>query len=467
MAYEMSGDFLWGGSTSSFQFEGGADEGGKGKSVYQQEGLPLDVSQASDFYHHWREDIELLAEMNFTAFRMSIAWTRIFPNGDDAEPNRDGIRFYRDVFQCLRDYGIRPVVTLFHWDLPLSLSERFGGWLGSETVDAFMRYARTCFEEFGDLVADWLTLNEDNLCLMMAGFQVNGPASFGPRAPKLTKADEYRILHHTVLAHLGAVSLCHKLCPSARIGCMLASSLAYPLTPAPADVMAALRHNQSTMYDFLDVCAHGSYNARMLAAMGEAGFEPDMGAFSGAGFDDAQAKMDFISFSYYFSVCMQAEQPKVAEDLDGQLLTVQTMFQSADNPCLKKSSFGWTIDPVGLRILMNDLYDRYGLPLMVVENGLGVRDDVLTEDGRVHDDYRIAYLKAHIEQLEAAVVEDHVPVLGYLPWGCIDLLSASGDASKRYGFVYVDFEALGMPRYRKDSFAWYAKVIASRGANLL
>lgn len=461
MAYQMSRDFYWGGSTSSFQFEGATAEGGKGRSVYDQPGVP-NFDQASDFYHHWREDIDLMAEMGFTAFRMSIAWTRIFPNGDDAEPNAEGVRFYRQVFEYLHERGIAPVVTLYHWDLPLSLSERYQGWLGHETVDAFLRYCRFCFTEFGDVVKDWLTLNEDNLCLMLPGFQVKGPAAFGPGAPKLTESQKYQILHHTVLAHLGAVSLCHELVEDGRIGCMLASSLAYPLTPSPADVLAAQRHNQTTMYDFLDVCTHGVYNVRQLAEMDEAGYMPDMGPHGGGRFEVAQAKMDFVSFSYYFSICQTAN----AAQVDECGTTVQTLYASADNPCLEKSSFGWTIDPMGLRILLNDLYSRYGLPLMVVENGLGVKDDVLTEDGQVHDDYRIAYLRAHIEQLDAAVVEDHVPMLGYLPWGCIDLLSASGDASKRYGFVYVDFDTPGMPRYRKDSFAWYAKAIASRGADL-
>lgn len=466
MSYKMSENFYWGGSTSSFQFEGGSTEGGKGPSVYDAEGVRADYSRGSDFYHHWREDIELMAEMGFTAFRMSISWARIYPHGDDSTPNAEGIAFYRDVFQCLRDHGIAPVVTLFHWDLPLSLTERYQGWLGRETLDAFLRYARTCFEEFGNLVKDWLTLNEDNMNAMLGAFKVNGPLSFGPKAPKLTQRDLFQTAHHAMLGHLGAVSLCHELVPDARIGCMLASSLAYPLTPAPADVRAAQLHNQELMYDYLDACAHGAYNRRQLAAMAAEGFVPDMGPYGGESFEAAHAKMDFISFSYYFSLCLQAGGAASDAVDEGQLFTVQTLYQSADNPCLEKSSFGWTIDPVGLRILVNDLCDRYQLPLMVVENGLGVKDDVLTDDGRVHDDYRIAYLREHIEAIEAAVVEDHVPMLGYLPWGCIDLLSASGDTGKRYGFIYVDFDKPGMPRHRKDSFAWYQKVIASHGADL-
>lgn len=461
MARALPKDFLWGGSTSAFQYEGGVGEDGKGKSVYDvvPDGR---FDQASDFYHHWREDIDLMAEMGFSAFRMSISWTRIYPNGDDAEPNPAGITFYRQVFGYLRERGIRPVVTLYHWDLPLSLSERFGGWLGRETVDAFLRYCRTCFERFGDLVDTWLTLNEDNLCLMLPGFQVKGPAGVGPDAPTYTEAQKYAIYHNTVLAHLGAVRLCHQTLSEAKIGCMLASSLAYPLTADPADVLAAQRHNQTTMYDFLDVCARGRYSTRQLAEMRAAGFEPDFGGLA----EDPRARMDFISFSYYFSICQAAGEH--AEKVGAT--TVQTLYQSYSNPYLKRSSFGWTIDPTGLRILMNDLYERYGLPLMIVENGLGVKDDVLVDDGRggktVHDGYRIEYLRQHIQAVEDTVVEDHVPVLGYLPWGCIDILSASGDAAKRYGFVYVDFDAPGMPRWRKDSFSWYQHVIATRGAEL-
>lgn len=461
-AATLPADFYWGGSTSAFQFEGGASEGGKGKSVYDvplRSGAKFDT--ASDFYHHWREDIDLMAQMGFSAFRMSISWTRICPNGDSTV-NEEGIAFYRQVFQYLRQRGIAPVVTLYHWDLPLALAGKEAGWLSDRTVDAFLAYSRVCFERFGDLVCDWLTLNEDNLCTMLPAFQLLGPSAFGPNAPQVSEADTYRILHNTLRAHFGAVRLCHELCPGARIGCMLASSLAYPLTPDPVDVIAAQRHNRKTMWDFLDVCTHGTYNPRQAAAMLASGFKPNMRGADGTPFSADVYHMDFISFSYYFSICQADQESAAAEGAT----TVQTMYASFENPKLAKSSFGWTIDPTGLRILMNALYDRYGLPVMVVENGLGVKDDVLTEDGHVHDDYRIEYLRQHIAAVRATVLEDHVPVLGYLPWGCIDLLSASGDPAKRYGFVYVDFGAKGMPRYRKDSFAWYQHVIATRGAEL-
>ena len=454
--------FYWGGSTSAFQFEGGASEGGKGRSVYDVD-LPsgADFSIASDFYHNWEQDIDLLAGMGFNSFRMSIAWTRLFSNGDDPEVSEEGAAFYRRVFERLVARGIAPVVTLYHWDLPLALAKR-GGWLDSQTVDAFLRYCETCFSLYGDLVKNWLTLNEDNLSLMIPGFQVAGPRAFGPDAPRLSRAEEFAIYHNTNLAHFGAVRLCHELIPDARIGCMLASSLAYPLTPDPRDVLAAQRHNRATMYDYLDLLTSGCYPVAQLDEMREAGFEPSTTLPDGTLLSDAGCRMDFISLSYYFSIC-QADGSR-ADAPSGH--TVQTMFSSYDNPRLEKSSFGWTIDPLGLRILLGDLYGRYRLPLMVVENGLGVTDDVLGEDGCVHDPYRIEYLRQHISAVRDAVLEDKVDVLGYLPWGCIDLLSASGDASKRYGFVYVDFGSEGLPRHKKDSYEWYRRVIASNGADL-
>jgi len=455
--------FLWGGSTSAFQCEGGASEGNKGRSVYDVD-LPTlsHVPTACDFYHHWREDIDLMAELGFSAYRMSISWTRLFATGREEVPNEEGVRFYRQVFSYLREKGIAPVVTLYHWDLPLALAGERAGWLADEAVACFERYARTCFERFGDLVDMWLTLNEDNLCLDLPGFQLMGPSAFGPKAPQVSDADAYRIYHNTLRAHFLAVRLCHELCPEARIGCMIASSLAYPYSPDPADVLAAQNHNRAKMWNFLDACATGSYSPRESAAMRAAGVEPVMAGEDGVPFSADVYRMDFVSFSYYFSLCMGGEQS--AKEASGT--TMQTMYAHLENPKLKKSSFGWTIDPLGLRILMNELWDRYRLPVMVVENGLGVTDDVLTEDGHVHDDYRVEYLRAHIEAVRATALEDGVDVLGYLPWGWIDILSASGDPAKRYGVVYVDFDDPAMPRYRKDSFAWYQKVIASNGVDL-
>lgn len=468
----MENNFLWGGSTSAFQFEGGAYEGGKGKSFYDtitensraQQNLSetwmggnkeRDYSVTSDFYHHYKEDISLMKEMGFKAFRMSIGWTRIYPEGD-GEMNQQGIDFYLDVFKTLKENGIEPVVTLYHWDMPQSLIDRYHGWYGTETVEAFKNYVTTCFKAFGSYVRYWLTLNENNLMLMMPAFGTG---------MKVSKDSEeyhkfaYQVYHNTNVAHFYAVRACHQILPDAKIGCMIASSLAYPLTSDPQDVFLARNHNQQLTYDYLDLLCTGKYTRSTILSMEEAGSSVDL--LDRELFTDPAAKMDFISFSYYFSVCVGSEQNAADEKAE----TLQMMYQALKNPKLQESSFGWTIDPMGLRVLMNDLYDRYKLPLMIVENGLGVKDDVLTEDKQVHDPYRIEYLKQHITALMQAVDQDHVECLGYLPWGCIDLYSASGDRQKRYGFIYVDYED-NCRRYKKDSFYWYKNVIASNGRHL-
>ncbi|MBR6156366.1 MAG: glycoside hydrolase family 1 protein [Lachnospiraceae bacterium] len=468
----MKDTFLWGGSTSAFQFEGGAKEGGKGMSFYDTisanakaaaenteswmgSNKTKDYSVTSDFYHHYEEDIQLMAEMGFRAFRMSIAWTRIFPDGD-GEINPQGIAFYRNVFSLLKVNHIEPVVTLYHWDMPQSLIDRYHGWYGIETVNAFVRYAETCFREFGEYVRYWLTLNENNMTVMIPAFGTGMKMSKDDPAYESFK---YTVYHHTNIAHFAAVKKCHEMIENAQIGCMFASALAYPLTSDPQDVLMARNHNQKLNYDYLDLLTRGRYTPKNTYEMNRAGFwisEEDQALFA-----DPNAIIDFISFSYYYSVCAGTEQNAADENAG----TVQMMYQAMSNPRLKQSSFGWTIDPVGLRILMNDLYDRYQLPVMIVENGLGVKDDVLAEDGKVHDDYRISYLREHIRAVKAAVDEDHVECLGYLPWGCIDLYSASGDREKRYGFIYVDYDD-DCRRYRKDSFFWYRNVIATNGKDL-
>lgn len=468
----MNKNFLWGGSTSAFQFEGGANEDGKGKSFYdtitelskkkiedsnQEDWMGKnkvrDYSVTSDFYHHYKEDISLLAEMGFKSFRMSISWTRIYPNGD-GEINQKGVDFYKKVFKLLKENNIEPVVTLYHWDMPQSLIDRYHGWYGSETVEAFKQYVDTCFKEFGEYVTYWLTLNENNLTLKMPAF---GTGIKIDKNDKKYNEFAYTVYHNTNIAHFYAVKKCHEVCPNAKIGCMIASSLAYPLTSDPEDVLLTQKHNQELTYDYLDLLTRGQYTHKNIIKFKEENcdiYKKDVELF-----EDPLSKIDFISFSYYFSVCVGSENSAADENAE----TIQMMYQALSNPKLKKSSFGWTIDPLGLRIIMNELYDRYHLPVMIVENGLGVKDDILTEDKKVHDDYRIEYLKAHISAIIDAVNEDKVDCLGYLPWGCIDLYSASGDRDKRYGFIYVDYED-GLKRYRKDSFYWYKKVIESNGS---
>lgn len=452
----MDSNFLWGGSTSAFQFEGGGNENGKGKSIYdiREEKTGVPYSKASDFYHHYKEDIALMAEMGFNSFRMSISWSRILPEGE-GEVNQEGISFYKDVFQELNKYGIQPVVTLFHWDMPYALVEKYDGFGSKKTLEAFKRYCDICFKEFGDDVKLWLTLNENNLGLLIPSMYSN---------QKRTKEDpdfydyQWKSYHNTVMAHFYAVKKCHEMIPDAKIGCMMASSLAYPLSSDPRDVFAANKHNQKLNWDEMDLFTMGKYNHHMLDIMKQQKVELEITEEEKKLMQSSDSKMDFISFSYYFSVCMRDGENKNNEDAT----TIQMLYVAYENPCLKKSSFGWTIDPKGLRIFMNELYDRYHLPVMIVENGLGVKNDVLNEDGTVHDPYRIEYLKEHIKEVIHTVDEDHVPVMGYLPWGCIDLLSASGDRSKRYGFIYVDYDDQ-YKRYKKDSFYWYKEVINTNG----
>lgn len=469
----MNDKFLWGGSTSSFQFEGGAYEDGKGKSVYdiitenskhnaeqsQKAWMGTnkvrDYSVTSDFYHHYAKDIKLLAEMGFRAFRMSIAWTRLYPDGD-GNLNQKGVDFYSKVFKLLKEYDIEPVVTLYHWDMPQSLVDRYNGWYGIETVHAFKQYVDTCFQKFGCYVTYWLTLNENNLTLKMPAFGTGKKMT-----PETEGYNEFSftVYHNTNIAHFYAVKRCHELLPHAKIGCMIASSLAYPLTSDPEDVFLAQQHTQELTYDYLDLLCKGAYTSKTIKRFEKAGWrqyhhEENL-------IKDKDARIDFISFSYYYSVCVGKQSNAINEKAE----TLQMMYQALKNPKLKQSSFGWTIDPLGLRILMNDLYDRYNLPLMIVENGLGVKDDILTPDKKVHDLYRIAYLKQHIQAVMDAMKKDNVECLGYLPWGCIDLYSASGDKEKRYGFIYVDYEN-ELKRYRKDSFYWYQNVIKSNGKDI-
>lgn len=456
----MDKSFLWGGSTSAFQFEGGGHEGRKGKSIYdiREEKTQVKYSVTSDFYHHYKEDIALMAEMGFSAFRMSIAWTRLYPTGVEETPNFEGIKFYQDVFQELKKNKIEPVVTLFHWDMPQYLVEKYDGFKSREIITYFERYAETCFKEFGQYVKYWLTLNENNLAMMIPWMYIKDKNNYPKEEHAQLAWDCY---YHSILCHFKAVKRGHELLPNAKFGNMTASAIAYPLTPKPEDVLATQKHNQRTMWDDLDILTSGEINPSFKQRMADERVVINISDEDRELMADSNAKIDFISFSYYFSLCTQAAENRNNSEAE----TMQMLYQGFYNPYLSRTSFGWQIDPLGIRIFMNEAYSRYHLPLLVVENGIGVVDEVLTKDKRVHDDYRIDYLAKHIHQIIKTVDEDKTPVLGFLPWGCIDLYSASGNYNKRYGFVYVDFED-DLARYKKDSFWWYKKVIASNGKEL-
>lgn len=470
----LRSDFLWGGALAANQCEGGFDQGSRGLAnadllpfgegrlaVIRGDDVPLEAEpgryyparEAIDFYHHYREDIALFGEMGFKALRLSIAWSRIFPNGDDAEPNEEGLAFYEDVFRACREQGIEPVVTLNHYDVPMRLVTAYGGWRNRALLDLFERFARTVFARYAGQVRYWLTFNEINImtsaCFMGAGIIFH------------EGEDRYRSIHtavhHVLVASARAVRLCHELVPGGQIGCMLNAGIYYPATCNPEDIKAAQDENRKH-YMFTDVQVRGAYPCYVLKEYERQGFKIPWDE------DDREVlaanTVDFVSFSYYSTRVVEAS---AEGKYDSNLL------KSAPNPYLKLEPWGRFIDPLGLRITMNDIYDRYQKPLFIVENGLGAVDEP-NEADYIEDDYRIAYLRAHLQAMKDAVEEDGVDLIGYTCWGPIDLVSvATGQMSKRYGFIYVDLDDEGngtRRRTKKKSFDWYKKVIASNGEDL-
>lgn len=455
-------NFLWGGATSAFQFEGGWNEGGKGLSIFDvKEPKPgiCDFKVASDFYHHYEEDIALLGEMGFKAFRFSIAWTRIFPHGNDEHPNVEGLEFYRNVIAACKKYQIEPVITIYHWDFPQALNDAYGGWTSPRAIADFTRYAKTLFEAYGKDVRYWITLNEENFCTYMPAHFTGIPMSPGDQDYECTM---FKVYHHMNMAHFQVVNLYHRMNLPGEIGCMAVTIPGYPLTSKPEDVLACQKHAQRLMYEYLDLVTQCAYPARLAQRMKKVAVE--LSQIDQNLMADPLSRIDFISFSYYMTAGISAD----THEADKEATTAQLAFMGKPNPYLEKSIFGWSIDAIGLRYILNELHDRYRMPLMIVENGLGEKDELLPGD-KVEDDYRIAYLRQHIEQMKLAICEDGVNLLGYLPWGCIDLVSSNNGFGKRYGFVYVnrtDTELKDLRRIRKKSFFWYKKVIASNGENL-
>lgn len=455
--------FLWGGSLAANQIEGAWREGGKGVSTsdLQPKGVHGDVvlrdaeyvnikDDAIDFYHRYPEDIKLFAEMGFTVLRTSIAWTRIYPNGDEAEPNEDGLAFYDRLFDEMARYGIQPLITLSHYEMPYGLVNKYDGWGGRETIDLFERYARTVFTRYRDKVRYWLTFNEINMALH-APF--TGVGLLGERS----KQEIYQAIHHQLVASARAVKACHEIIPEAKIGNMLLGGVRYPITCKPADVLKAQSVNREWLF-FGDVQARGAYPNWIQRFFRENDIQLQITEQDHV---DLKQTVDFISFSYYMSGCAAAN-PEQYQASRGNIMRM------IPNPHLNSSEWGWQIDPEGLRFLLNELHDRYQKPLFIVENGLGARD-VPDADGEIQDDYRIQYLQQHLIQAREAI-EDGVELLGYTSWGPIDLVSAgTAQMSKRYGFIYVDRDDEGqgtLERRRKKSFFWYRDVIANNGANL-
>ncbi|MDO4543583.1 MAG: glycoside hydrolase family 1 protein [Clostridia bacterium] len=459
-------DFLWGGAVAANQCEGAYLEDGKGMSV--QDVLPYGVigpifpgatdqnskNTGIDFYHRYAEDIRLFAEMGFKVFRTSIAWSRIYPLGNEPQPNEEGLSFYDKLFDECAKYGIEPLVTLSHYEMPLNLAQKCNGWLDKAVIEHFMRYAKTVFQRYKGKVKYWITFNEINAILtfpfMSAGILLENS--------RLSSNERFCALHNQLLASALVTRIGHETDPNNKIGCMIGYVPSYPASSKPEDVLAAMKAGWETSL-FLDVSVRGRYpyyTKRLFPNYEEHIEDGDRKVLK-------NNTVDFISFSYYMSTCRSER---------GNESCLTNIQFGEKNPYLPESQWGWQIDPKGLRYSLNKLYDMYHKPLFIVENGLGAKD-VLIEDGRggytVNDDYRIAYLREHLLQVGEAI-KDGVDVMGYTAWGCIDIVSAStSQMSKRYGFIYVDRNDDGsgtLKRYRKKSFNWYKEVIRTNGSCL-
>ena len=457
-------NFLWGGAVAANQCEGAYNEDGKGLSIQDImpkgiKGAPTEEPTAEnmklvavDFYHRYKEDIAMFAEMGFKVFRFSIAWSRIFPKGDEEKPNEKGLQFYDNVLdECLK-YGIEPLVTISHYETPLHLARKYDGWRSRKLIDFYLTFCKVIFDRYKNKVKYWLTFNEINSVLHQP--LISG----GILTPKekLTQQDLYQAVHHELVASAGAVKLAHEMMPESKVGCMILAMPTYPLTPNPEDVLAALKAEQKN-YFFADVQARGKYPKYLDRYLADENVKIEM---EPEDVEILKNTVDFISFSYYVSVC---ESAKKMEEGEGNLIG------GIPNAYLKASEWGWQIDPIGLRIVLNQFYDRYQKPLFIVENGLGAVDKLVKDESgewTVEDEYRIDYMKQHLFQVGKAI-EDGVDVMGYTSWGCIDLVSAStAELKKRYGFIYVDRDDSGkgsLNRYRKKSFYWYRDVIRTNG----
>ena len=472
-------DFLWGGACAANQFEGAWDVDGKGDSVPDhctngthttpkrlteafEPNTLYPSHEAIDFYHHYEEDIALFAEMGFKVFRTSINWTRIFPTGEEQTPNEAGLAFYDRVFDCCKAHGIEPLVTISHYELPFALVKKYNGWASRKLVDFYMNYCKTIFARYQGKVKYWLTFNEINAGTMPFGAVLSTGTVQGYNGSVMGVPDDaqarFQALHHQFVASAMAVKYAHEHYSDYRLGNMICFITTYPYTCDPADMLANQQAMRQTNWYCSDVQVRGAYPAYARRLWQEKGVKLVMEP------GDEQllreGTVDFYTLSYYMSNCITTH--KDAEATGGNI------GQGYKNPYLEASDWGWQIDPQGLRYSLNEIYDRYRIPIMVVENGLGARD-TLEPDGSIHDPYRVDYLRKHIAQM-AEAAQDGVDLMGYTPWGCIDLVSAStGEMAKRYGFIYVEKYDDGtgdLSRRRKDSFFWFQKVIASNGADL-
>ncbi len=458
--------FLWGASTSAYQVEGAVAEDGKSPSIIDMYEHPKDVadfSVASDHYHRYREDIAMYAEMGLKAYRFSIAWTRILPGGT-GEVNAKGLEFYGNLIRECRKYEIEPVVTMYHFDLPYCLEEK-GGWLNRDTIDAFVNYAKVLFKHFGGEVKYWLTINEQNTMILH-------PGAIGlPNGGELpSKKVMYQQNHHMMLAQAEVMKLFHQMVPGGMIGPALNLTAMYPATCRPEDAIAAHNWEVLRCWNFADVPVYGWYHPLAWEYMKDRKIAPEV--TDGDREILKNAKPDFIAMNYYSTATIAASRGDASDVAaragDQQImLGEQGVYRPAENEYVGKTQYGWVVDPVGFRYTLRKTYERYRLPILITENGIGA-PDTLEEDGSIHDAYRIDFIREHLHQMKLAIT-DGVDMLGYCPWAAIDVVSTHQGYRKRYGFIYVDrdeFELKELKRYRKDSFYWYQNVIRENGKSL-
>ncbi|HBF2209078.1 6-phospho-beta-glucosidase [Clostridioides difficile] len=469
-------EFLWGGAVAAHQVEGGYNKGGKGISIADVmtagthtisrkitdgviEGLNYPNHEAINFYENYKEDIRLFAEMGYKCFRTSIAWTRIFPKGDESTPNEDGLKFYDDLFDELLKYNIEPVITLSHFEMPYHLVKKYGGWRNRKLIDFFVNFCEVVMNRYKDKVKYWMTFNEINNQSITTN-PIYAFTNSGIIYEEQEDKEEvmYQAVHYEFVASAKVVKIGHEINPEFKIGCMVAAMPSYPYSCNPEDMIKFVESNREQLM-FTDVHVRGHYPKHTLKLWERKNYNLDITE------EDKkilkEGIVDFIGCSYYLTTVVTADKTMktTGNDSAGKADVVE-------NPYLKTSDWGWNIDPVGLRFYLNQLYDKYELPIFIVENGFGA-EDVLKSDNTVDDDYRIEYLASHIREMKNAIEIDGVDVIGYTVWGCIDPVSfTTGEMKKRYGFIYVDRNNDGsgtLKRYKKKSFDWYKNVIKFNG----
>lgn len=453
MSNKMPENFLWGNSVSSMQTEGGYNEGGKGKSVYDTYPATENTSDWNvgiDNYHHYTEDFDLMANQGMNCYRFQISWSRVNPDGD-GEFNEEGIAYYDKFIDELIKRNIEPMICLYHFDMPLKLAEKYNGFVSREVTDAFVRYGKEMIDRFGDKVKYWITFNEQNLYSTYQGFKISGYLN-GDR----TDSELYKISHHVMLAHAEVANYLHKT-TDAKIGGMLAYSEVYPVSPMPKDIMYARQIDEFLNRNLLDVFVNGHYSNEVMTFIKNNNIDMDFTSDDQKVFDEL--KSDYIAFSYYQSITVSST--VIPENT---IPNYYLEFGDKPNPFLKTSEWGWSFDPLGFRDILTKTYNSYGVPMFPIENGIGVREEF--DGSQIQDDYRIEYHRDHIKAMQDAMFVDGVEVIGYLGWGLIDIPSSAGNMEKRYGMVYVNrgnHDLRDMKRVPKKSYAWFEKVIKSNG----